>query len=141
MLQDASAYLRMSHLNDVHGIPDARGAEWIHHALGVPTAARLNVGIAKDAPVEVYVNHGRWVVECPDCNGAQLACRTDPRFMCNECGNVVCGNLWRPVVWPPNSTSIDSMLQNRPVRNQHWYPAESKTGLAIENLMHMGRIK
>lgn len=133
MLIDASAYA-------VSGIPAARGAEWIHHQLR-SSAAPLNAATDPEATVPAYVNHGRWVVDCPDCRNAQLACRTDHRFMCNECGNIAVGKLWRPVIWPANARGIEAMLQNRPSVNQNWYPEESKTGLAIENLMRMGRIK
>lgn len=117
------------------------GAEWVHEMLGVASHAQLHVGLDPEAGIEAYVNHGRWIAECPDCHGAQLACRTDPRFMCNECGNVAVGKLWRPVIWPANAQGIENLLQGRPTANQNWYPDESKTGLAIENLMRMGRIK
>lgn len=128
--------------HDPHGIPCERGAEWVHYNLGPGRShTPLNVGINPEAAVPAYVNHGRWVVDCPDCRNAQLACKTDPRFMCNECGNVAVGSLWRPVIWPANVQGVESMLQNRPVENQNWEPAQSKVGLAIENLMHGGRIK
>lgn len=133
MLIDASAYA-------VSGIPAARGAEWIHHQLRSSTAP-LSAATDPESGVPAYVNHGRWVVDCPDCRNAQLACRTDHRFMCNECGNVAVGNLWRPVIWPANAQKIESLLENRPRENQNWEPDESRVSLATQNLMNMGKIK
>lgn len=134
-MRDATSYAP-------HGIPAAHGAEWIHYNLGPGHShSPLNVGTNPDATIQAYLNWGRWVVDCPDCRNAQLACRTDPRFMCNECGNVASGKLWRPVEWPPNVQAIETLLQNRPVENQNWTPSESRVGLAIENLTHTGRIK
>lgn len=133
--------MRDAGMYDSHGIPPQRGAEWVHHNLPGRSHTPLNVGLNPDAPISVYANHGRWIVECPDCRNAQLACKTDLRFLCDQCGNVAAGKLWRPVVWPPDVNGIENLLKNRPVENQNWYPPESKTGLAIENLMRMGRIK
>lgn len=133
MLIDASAYA-------VSGIPAARGAEWIHHQLRlspVPLAAEVD----PEATVPAYVNHGRWVVDCPDCRNAQLACRTDRRFMCNECGNIAIGRLWRPVEWPDDAERIAGLLENRPRQYQNWNPAEGLEQLAIENLENTGKIK
>lgn len=133
MLIDASAYA-------VSGIPAARGAEWIHHQLGA-TSAPLGAESDPEAAVPAYVNHGRWVVDCPDCRNAQLACKTDHRFMCNECGNIAVSRLWRPVIWPAKPAAIEAMLGNRPRENQNWDPSEAAVGLAIENLENTGRIK
>jgi len=129
LMQDATTYA-------VDGIPASRGAEWIHHWLGQRNAGRaahLEAGIAPPAAaVAVYGNHGRWVVDCPDCGGAQLACRTDRRFMCNECGNVVIERLWRPVIWPADVAAIDVALADRPIRNQNWRPGETVDDLLAE---------
>lgn len=133
MLIDASAYA-------VSGIPAARGAEWIHHQLR-SSAAPLNAATDPEATVPAYVNHGRWVVDCPDCRNAQLACRTDHRFMCNECGNIAIGSRWRPVEWPADGERIANLLENRPREVQNWNPGEDVRLLAIENLENTGKIK
>lgn len=136
-MQDATAYAAK-----LRGPgSDKRGAEWVHHMLGPASLAPLNVGVNPEATVPAYVNHGRWVVDCPDCRNAQLACRTDKRFMCNECGNIAVGKLWRPVEWPPNVQGIESMLENRPLVNQNWVPDETPVNLAIENLERTGKIR
>src|SRR5687767_417899 len=63
--------------------------------------------------INVYANHGRWIVECPDCSEAQMACATDYRFMCNQCANVAVEGMWRPVVWPEEHAEIDAVLTER----------------------------
>ena len=137
MLRDATIYARYLHGTPA---PEVRGAEWVHHLTGRPLA-QLNKPTDPTATVAAYVNHGRWVVECPDCHGAQLACKTDHRFLCDECGNVAVGNRWRPVEWPGNAAQIDRMLTNRPIAHQNWSPGEAVELLAIDNLENTGKVK
>lgn len=82
--------------------------------------------------VKVYANHGRWVVECPDCHSAQMACVTDRRFMCEVCANVTVGGMWRPVTWPEERIEIDEILSARPLGNQNWLPGETVADLLAE---------
>lgn len=101
-------------------------------------AASAATSRSADDKVVAYVNEGRWIVDCPDCSGAQYANRSDRRFMCNECANVTIGGLWRPVVWPPAKTeqSIEKALAPRPPRNAHWLPGETVADLLAENVEH-----
>lgn len=126
MLKDASAYA-------VPGVRDDRGAEWILHKLGGTSKGSIGAATAPGPSTPAYVNHGRWVVDCPDCNNAQLACRTDRRFMCNDCGNIALGGLWRPVEWPANPQAIETVLESRPMENQNWVPGETVQMLAADN--------
>lgn len=96
----------------------------------------MTAKVAPGADVEVYANEGRWVVQCPDCNGAQLASRSDRRFMCNECANVVVGGGWRRVIWPAKAEEIEAAVRRRPRVNQNWLPGESVTALHEENAVH-----
>lgn len=82
--------------------------------------------------IPVYANHGRWVVECPDCAGAQIASAADHRFMCTVCANVAVDGLWRPVVWPEECAEIDAALAWRPTVNQNWLPGETVDDLVAE---------
>lgn len=84
--------------------------------------------------VFAHVNHGRWVVACPDCNGAQLACLTDHRFMCHVCANVAADGLWRPVIWPAEVTDISSVMAKRTDRRmQNYEPGETVKDLREQN--------
>lgn len=117
------------------GIPPCRGAEWVHDYLR-DSKAQLGAETHPTATTPAYVNHGRWVVDCPDCNNAQLACRTDHRFLCNECGNIVVGGLWRVVVWPTKADAIEQTLSSRPLANQNWNPGQTITDLKAEQVIH-----
>lgn len=83
--------------------------------------------------IAAYVNHGRWIAECPDCANAQLACPDDQRFMCNNCANAMNGGLWRRVIWPKNRAQLEAVLKLRPPENQHWTPGETVADLKAEN--------
>jgi hypothetical protein len=92
-----------------------------------------------DEAIPIVVNHGRWVVECPDCGSAQLGCRSDHRFMCSECANVVIGGLWRRVVWPKHAAAIEDELAERPwPKNQNWTPGETVADLRAERAVMAG---
>lgn len=118
------------------GIPAARGAEWVHYRLHSDSMQYLSKGTAPQAAITAYINQGRWIAECPDCHGAQLACRTDRRFLCNDCGNIAVGNLWRPVDWPVDLDRIEDVLTRRPVENQNWDPWQTAEDLQVENAAH-----
>lgn len=138
-------------------IPDDHGALWAVVRFGTPTAQNAalladrlddkghrSVPLApKGEAVEAYVNEGRWVVDCPTCAGAQLACLSDPRFMCNECGNAEVGGRFRPVVLPVARTreALARILEPRPTANQHWRPGETLADLRRENRAHAAELE
>jgi hypothetical protein len=78
--------------------------------------------------VDAYVNHGRWVVNCPSCPSAALAGVT---FACSECGFGPAG-----VQWPEEAALIEAALRPRPLVNRNWVPGESVTDLVRENEVH-----
>ncbi len=91
--------------------------------------------------IHAYVNHGRWVADCPGCNvGLQLP--RGPRqvkagfvLVGNQC--VACGTSVR-IVWPDDADLIDGALNIRPLWvNRNWYPSESVADLLAENLVHL----
>lgn len=129
-MRDAAAFV-------VPGVPAARGAEWsprLHWQSPQPIEAAMSAPMAPSTEaLKVFVNEGRWVVSCPDCSGAQLACRTDQRFMCCECANVAIGGEWRPVVWPDDAVGIERALGKRTLlRNCNWLPGETAQDLLAE---------
>ena len=100
----------------------------------VPLEDALTAGVApRSAAVYAVANHGRWIVQCPDCFGAQLAAPEDRRFMCTDCGNQAIGVLWRPVIWPAAPEEISALLDSRPTDLANWSPAETVDDLRREN--------
>lgn len=84
--------------------------------------------------IDVVINHGRWIAECPTCKDAQLASRTDLRFMCVSCANSAIGGAWRPVRWPVEQAAIEEALTVRPdVSAQNWTPDETAADLTEQN--------
>lgn len=89
------------------------------------------------APVQAFVNDGRWLVMCEVCNGAQEASRSDRRFLCVDCLNAGHGGLWRRVEWPRDAEAIEAVLSARPqVANRQWRPGETIRDLLAENREH-----
>lgn len=84
-----------------------------------------------------YVNHGRWVADCPfGCGGAELA--REDTFMCRECLNATIRHRPIPLVWPEpeDVAAIEHALIVRPVLNRNWNLNESIGALVAENAMH-----
>lgn len=75
--------------------------------------------------VEARVNHGRWLVDCPACKGAELA--SEDGFICCSCG---AGRY--TVVWPDNRADIETVLDSRPVANRNWHLGETVDDLLAE---------
>lgn len=90
-----------------------------------PEPPNLHGGTSPEPPLKVILNHGRWIVQCPDCNGGQFASEEDKRFLCNECGNIAAGRLWRAIEWPKNRHGIEAAVEVRKVANQNWLPGET----------------
>ena len=84
--------------------------------------------------VAAYINHGRWVVNCPDCNGAELVDLSDLRFFCL---NALCdrpdGGQWLSVVLPANRGEIESEILKRKMPNRNWLQVETVADLRAEN--------
>jgi hypothetical protein len=99
-----------------------------------------------DGSVEAEVNHGRWLVRCPFCSGAEEADPGEPIFYCLSCGNNAVGAETAPlpghimlVMFPDNRTEIEAALLARPdIGTRNWAPGESLQDLAKENGEHLG---
>jgi hypothetical protein len=78
---------------------------------------------------QAYVNHGRWVVDCPTpyCNEAHLA------------GPVTCSGCGRSYgpTFPEDRVLIDAALSRRVVvETRNWLPSETVANLEAENAAH-----
>lgn len=80
------------------------------------------------------VNHGRWVADCPFCNGAEMVNPNDPYFDCGSCSNKTVNGKRIPVVFPKLIYSIEVELLPRPKPNQNWEPGETIFDLMAENI-------
>lgn len=123
-------------------VPAHKGAEWaprLQWLADAPLEVAMMAPTADGEDVTVTANHGRWIVACPDCLGAQLACATDHRFMCNECGNIAIDGLWRKTVWPKSAKAIAAELDRRPkAANRNWTPGETVALLRAEADLMLG---
>lgn len=73
--------------------------------------------IAERKTVKARVDFGRWVADCPDCNGCEYVDPDDPFFFCLSCGNVTIEGYARLVIFPKDITGIEKELMNRPVND------------------------
>jgi hypothetical protein len=81
-----------------------------------------------------YVNHGRWVVDCPFCPSASFASPSDPRFFCAACRNGFVGGDLVHVDFPDEIDAIEAALLARPNEvNRNWTPAETLDDLHAQN--------
>ena len=87
--------------------------------------------IIEDITVEAEVNHGRWIINCPYCSGAEMADPDDKKFYCLSCYNQ--GKGYLKVKFPFNKDKIEAELLKRPVENQHYLPGEKLSVIKQEN--------
>ena len=91
--------------------------------------------MAQGPLLTVRVEHGRWLVDCPFCNSANLADDDEPRFFCLDCRNEDAGGLWLPVQWPRERKEIeDALLERKHTVNRNWLPHESVIDLLAQTL-------
>lgn len=109
-------------------------AEFVQVIIG---ARRQTMPLPKDTdtstPCYAEVNHGRWIVNCPFCAGAELADPEDRRFFCLSCYNAAAGGKWLAVTWPAQRKAIEAELLKRPATEHvHWIPGETVAQLRAE---------
>lgn len=75
-----------------------------------------------------YVNHGRWIADCPnDCGNALQLEPNQTTFHCGGAGG--CGQI-SPVEWPADRQEIWDALMERPrPKNRNWFPVGHKVGV------------
>lgn len=82
--------------------------------------------------VRAYVNHGRWVAECPLEDGYYaVAAKPGRGFTC------ACHGREYVIAFPPEFAEIEAVLGRRPaLRNRNWTPDETVADLERENAAH-----
>lgn len=93
-----------------------------------------------------YVNHGRWVAECPFCGAAErlwdgtLQRKKGVPFPFGLVGGLLhCGYTGSscPVEYPDDARTITSVLSRRPdEKTRNWFLNETVEDLLFENLEH-----
>jgi hypothetical protein len=89
--------------------------------------------VADAAPVAATINHGRLIVECPDCRGAEMVWRERPLLLCHSCGNRAVGGEWRRVALPGDLPALEAELSERAdAATRNWRPGETVDDLRRE---------
>lgn len=81
-----------------------------------------------DTPV--ILNHGRWIVQCPECPNAWLEAAVPKR--CDNCGCPI-------KVFAPTDVerhAIEEVVRPRPFEHKNWIPPETVKHLQAENIEH-----
>lgn len=114
-------------------------------------AHKMGVEISKQVgpeKVRARILFGRWLVDCPVCNGANDVIPAEPIYLCSCClwpGIFWMGNPQPPhfaeVIFPADRGRIESILVNRPyIHNRNWHPGESIERLMEENRQLEGEV-
>lgn len=82
---------------------------------------------------QARVNHNRWIVDCPFCNGAEALWPGQPWFLCAGCKNNDSG-LAIQVEIPDDVQGIERALMKRnKYDKRNWEPGETVADLERQN--------
>lgn len=104
-------------------------ADELTRTLIVEALTIRGVDTFKGTTVHAYINHGRWVADCPNCNGAELVASGMP-MVCGSCG------AEHAVTFPRNRPKLEEVLTVREMRLQNWLPGQTPSDLLAENIEH-----
>lgn len=124
-----------------NGIHDQRD---IHHAHSVDGQRDFWIMFLRDRRggltpimdarhVYAHVSDGRWVANCPQCNGGIACWDENPHGCCLDCGHVY------SVRWPEGYKEAELILGTRPNPfNRHWHPhlGETLEAIRVETIVH-----
>lgn len=116
---------------------DAGMAYWQHlekryagRGLGqmTPVYDDLKAGYVTES-LAAFIDAGRWIVQCPTCRSATVACCHDPFFMCTSCGNAGFDGRWVRVGFPDDKEELEAFLETIPgfrgsAPDRNWRPGE-----------------
>ncbi len=88
--------------------------------------------------VAAYVNHGRWIADCPHGDGGALMVDIHVlRFICPRCANWRVDGKWHEIILPEDFHEIERLLELRPdIMSRNWRSPESMDDLRQENRDH-----
>jgi len=93
------------------------------------------LGRGATGTVSAYINHSRWVIDCPNCNSGIAGLPGVSEVVCLECGE-----RYR-VTFPQDRERIEEALLQRPRTNRHWRSGETADDLERENREHADDIR
>jgi len=91
------------------------------------TLAKVGVVPYDGGTVTAYLNHGRWVADCP-CNGSELVAPGE-EMLCGSCG----AKHQPKFPGPKTKARIEVLLGRRDPFNQNW-SGETVSDLEAENI-------
>ena len=91
--------------------------------------------------VAAYMNHGRWVIDCPACNTGWLVRPETPSLLVDGRGGVhhgcKCGDVLI-VQFPAEKMAIEEQVEKRPnLINRNWRAGETIADLRLENAAYL----
>ncbi len=107
----------------------AKHAKLCHHVVSRPLLDDTTI-------VYAYVNHGRWLANCPVCNGG---IPVHPTW--NEGGCADCGTWFARIEVPVNWSQIEEILSVRKPANQNWDTGETIERLRSENIRFADQLR
>jgi len=114
---------------------------WLHPRINTPNGPLARFGpprplsdVSGADPLPARVYEGQWIVDCPDCSGADFVWVATALTMCGSCGNREVRRKWRRVAVPENRKGIERALLARPdPATRNWLPGETLSVLVSEN--------
>lgn len=95
----------------------------------------ISTVVQEDHEIDAYVNHGRWIADCPFCKGAECVTENEKVFYCLSCGNEQVGGNFIKVNFPKrvDRYKFEKSLARRPESLRNWIPGETPADIAKEN--------
>lgn len=103
------------------------------------------VKISQEGSLSARVNHGRWIVDCPVCKGAEYVFKSRLLMLCQNCRNDSTDEF-RQVVLPQEVDEIEAALCKRPEQSyafgrrcyphRNWEVGQTVADLERENKEH-----
>jgi len=92
--------------------------------------------VTAETTVSAMVNHGRWMVSCPWCAGAEILYLSKLQFLCLSCMNKSVNGRFITVDLPSFHNAIEVQLLKRPIQFQNYEPGQTIQDLVNENIEH-----
>jgi hypothetical protein len=99
-------------------------------------ATEVAVSIDRSTTLRAFINEGRWIAKCPECNGGVLIHPDWPEAGCPDCGT-----WFTSINVPAARVEIEAVLAVRRPINQNWLPGETVEQLRFENDLYAHQLR